>query len=256
MLARRALVGQAAEQYALYPLMRHYVTVVHSGDGRLAAEVESFLAGCKVVDLFKLAKLRQLDAPSAQRLLGPAVADFLRKHKLAYGDAAVRPKHHWMLDVVQTAFRRGFLIDMWIVERLQLRVKTDAELVRNTSTFERSALALVLCSQLHDLGAGQEFDGLRGSGAPCVADALVSGGSHIYVDDVVFHGPEAGVVIACVDDGGSLALLVEQLEEERGLSPQSSAWRLTSRRALWTARACDLATAWRMERANLVVIRL
>ena len=53
MTKKGAIVGLASEQYALYPLLRHYVNVVVGGDGALAANKNSFLVGCKVVDLWK-----------------------------------------------------------------------------------------------------------------------------------------------------------------------------------------------------------
>ena len=52
-------------------------------------------------------------------------------------------------------------------------------------------------------------------------------------------------------------LLVELLELEEELSPQSASWLQTTRRALWSAESCELATAWREEGGNsLVVIRI
>ena len=52
-------------------------------------------------------------------------------------------------------------------------------------------------------------------------------------------------------------LLVELLELEEELSPQSASWLQTTRRAIWSAESCELATAWREEGGNsLVVIRI
>ena len=52
-------------------------------------------------------------------------------------------------------------------------------------------------------------------------------------------------------------LLVELLELEEELSPQSASWLQTTRRTLWSAESCELATAWREEGGNsLVVIRI
>ena len=213
--------------------------------------------------MLKLCKFRQLDPDAAQELLTPAVSDFMLKHKAAYGDRHVRPKHHWLYDVIESAFRHGMLKDMWIIERLHLRVKGEAELVRNTVSFEKSALAMVLCSQLHELRQGHAHDGLRGLGAPFpgapearLSDSLVSCSQCFHVDDIVFHGEDAGVCIACVADAGMLMLLVELLERTAVLSPHSASWRQTVRREVWTARACELAIAWRMHRGSLVIVRI
>ena len=55
----------------------------------------------------------------------------------------------------------------------------------------------------------------------------------------------------------SRGLLVELLELEEELSPQSASWLQTTRRASWSAESCELAPAWREEGGNsLVVIRI
>ena len=90
-----------------------------------------------------------------------------------------------------------------------------------------------------------------------ISDALISGGMNVHVDDVVFCGRVAGVCLACLDDDGELLLLVELLELKEELSPQSASWLQTTRRAFWSAESCELATAWREEGGNsLVVIRI
>ena len=215
---KRALVGGASEQYALYPLLRFLVDIEIPHDDRLASNIASFRAGCKVVDLIKLVKTGQLATESAVPRLLPAAREFLEKHKAAYGVRRITPKFHWMFDCIITAFRRGMSVDMFILERLHLRVRPEAELVRNTSDYERSALALVLCTQLHDLQNGFLGPGLRGRvvpfpgvpGAVC-ADEVDAGGVRIHVDDIVFRGASAGCVLCCFEAGGCLWLLVEEM---------------------------------------------
>ena len=168
--------------------------------------------------------------------------------------------------MIITALRNGTSLDMFILERLHLRVKPEGELMRNTSSFEEGVLALVLCRQLHDLDNGELHDGLRGRHVACpsdwatgarISDALISGGMNVHVDDVMFCGSVAGVCLACLDDDGELLLLVELLELKEELSPQSASWVQTTLRALWSAESCELATAWREEGGNsLVVIRI
>ena len=169
-----------------------------------------------------------------------------------------------MFDVSITALRNGTPLDMWILERLHLRVKPEGELMRNTSAFERGMLAMALCRQLYDLENGDLHDGLKGRTVAFpwatdarISDALVSGGMHVHVDDVMFCGHDAGVCLACFDDAGELLLLVELFELERELSPQSESWLQTTRRVLWSAESAELSTAWRAEGGNsLVVIRI
>ena len=49
-------------------------------------------------------------------------------------------------------------------------------------------------------------------------------------------------------------LLVELLELEEELSPQSASWLQTTRRAFWSAESCELAPAWRGEGGTSVVV--
>ena len=72
-------------------------------------------------------------------MLTDAISDFMDKHKAAHGIEHIKPTHHWMFDVAISAFRHGMVIDMWIIERLHLRVKPEAELLRNRASFERSS---------------------------------------------------------------------------------------------------------------------
>ena len=92
-----------------------------------------------------------------------------------------------------------------------------------------------------------------------IFDALISGGMNVHVADVVFCGRDAGVCLACLDDAGELLLLLllELLELEEELSPQSASCLQTTRRAFWSTESCELAPAWQGEGGNsLVVIRI
>ena len=52
-----------------------------------------------------------------------AVSDHMRKHLAAYGDANIKPKHHWMFDVAEQLATHPCVLDAFITERLHLRVK-------------------------------------------------------------------------------------------------------------------------------------
>ena len=99
MTRKGAIVGLASEQYALYPVLRHYVNIVVGVGGALAASKNSFLAGCKMVDLWKMSKLKQLEVAILQEMMKPAVADFLQKHIAVYG---VRCVHSQTLPEIDT----------------------------------------------------------------------------------------------------------------------------------------------------------
>ena len=91
--------ASATPMYVGLPLLRHYVNVVVGVDGALAANKNSFLAGCKMVDLWKMSKLKQLEVAILQEMMKPAVADFLQKHIAVYG---VRCVHSQTLPEIDT----------------------------------------------------------------------------------------------------------------------------------------------------------
>ena len=258
--SKRVIVGGASEQYVLYPLIRHLVDTEVT-DPAFANNVESFRAACRVVDVIKLTKTRQIDIRSAKGLLLESIQEFLLKHKRAYGVERMRPKHHWLFDMACTAFRRQMPLDMFITERLHLRVKPEAELVRNTTAYERSSLALVLCTQLDELEKGHLHSGLRGrvvqfpgSSSALCADALVCSGLCVGTDDIVFYLESAGCVLACLLDDGELLVLVEELLLVARATAQTSKWRLTTTRALWKASELNLAHAWREEGDGCITV--
>jgi hypothetical protein len=227
MQTRRAIIGQASDQYALYALLRHFVDTEVVDDANLTPHIESFRAACIVVDLLKFVKTRQVTAESVRARLPTAISNFLRAHMIAYGRRRIRPKHHWLFDVAETALRHGMVLDMFVIERLHLRVKSHAELVRNTISYSRSALALVLCAQLYDLQQGVARDGLLGRTIPypgvhgaVMADGLLCNGQKIHVDDIVFHGESPGCVLACARaDDATMWLLVEIMELVTHVTP-------------------------------------
>lgn len=215
-----SLVGSASEQFQLYPLLRYFVQT-EVRDIRTKPFVESFLGCCKIVDILKLAKAGELELEDVRGRLVRSISEFMAKHKACYQEERLRPKHHWMYDVALSLPAGRGVVDMFIHERLHLRVKPNAEQVRNTRDYEHSVLALALCAQINDLLNNELLDRLEGKTARIpewpgltFADKLMLGGRTFFVGDIVFNCEAAGVVLACMEDDsapGKLFVAVELL---------------------------------------------
>ena len=95
----------------------------------LAAARLSFCAACDCIDLVLLAKRRVASPSAVEPQLQFALAKHLELHKLAHGVGAVKPKHHWQLDVPRQLSRDGLVLDAFIVERIHLQVKAIGDKV-------------------------------------------------------------------------------------------------------------------------------
>lgn len=190
--------GSASEMLGLYSLLRHFVETRLQGVHGIVSQKASFQAACRIVDVILLAKQGRVPLKRASRMLQEALIDHLSKHKHAYGDSNLKPKHHFMFDVADQWQHQAEVVDAFVVERLHLRVKAVAELVRNTTCFERSCLASLINSHCRLLQDGQVGDGLVGrrvalAGTPAqVADSMRVQGMQLSVGDVVFHDGHAG----------------------------------------------------------------
>ena len=176
----------------VYSLLRHFVqTRLQDADG-LDLQKASFQAACRIIDICILAKQARIPLKRASKLLRDALTDHLVKHKNVYGESSLKPKHHFMFDVADQWEHQPEVVDAFVVERLHLRVKTVAELVRNTSTFERSCLASLINSHCRLLQTEKFGDGLVGRqvalvGTPAsVADCMQIQGMQLSVGDSVF----------------------------------------------------------------------
>ncbi len=95
----------------------------------LAAARLSFSAACDCIDLVLLAKRRVASPSAVEPQLQSALAKHLELHKLAHGVRAVKPKHHWQLDMPRQLSRDGLVLDAFIVERIHLQVKAIGDKV-------------------------------------------------------------------------------------------------------------------------------
>ena len=136
-------------------------------------------------DIIMDAKMQRLPLARAAVLLRQALAAHMRLHREVYGNANLKPKHHWMFDCADQMQRdaeagvKG-VVDCFIVERLHLRVKQRA---RNFPRMERSvgdqiytciclpvAFAFSYALRRHE---GTRVQGVRRASAPTRVDVRI-----------------------------------------------------------------------------------
>lgn len=174
----------------------------------------------------------------AAATLEVTLIQYMRKHKEAYGIAKIRPKFHWLFDIVQQLREDDMVHDCFIIERLHLRIKLPGEKVDTMRRYERSVLAEALNHQVQDLRL------LKG---PChVIDNAVAHldefpnaifckkirvmGMSLAAADVVFWQECAGEILACGQEGDYFFVVLELWEMLEVWTSHATTWTATSRR--------------------------
>ncbi len=244
--------AQASELLALHGVLRHYVEVRIGDRPELQKERASYDASCKVLDIIMAAKKRSIPMRRAAVELRAAHADNMAKHAIAYGEGRVKPKTHWVFDVADAFEKDPHVLDMFVGERLHLRIR-DAALPTITRRYERTVLASVLLTQHRKLcSMGGGGNGLVGKTCvyPGFDDATLAyqmeiGGCLYTTGDVLVREGEAGKLMACAAEAGDLFFVVEPLRLTHRHSPRSGAW--VPRPGvckIWRPDGCQLAVAW------------
>ena len=163
------------------------------------------------------------------------VGQFFRSHLRCYGDEHIKPKHHWMWDILeQWLVDEGAVPDCFIVERLHLRTKWRADRITNTVCFEASVLAEVLQGFLLNLKETGLGNGLLAPSAPWpdapwmrCSDRMSFAGNVICFLDFVrpLPGNRMGRVKACLSENGRLFALLQMFALVRELSDTCCLWR-------------------------------
>ena len=88
-------------------------------------------------------------------------AEWLRLFVLCYGEREVKPKHHWLLDVLELLARYNFVADSFIAERLHLGTKAIIEqhCPRPTKQMIEGLLCANVCPRRISLLASGREDG-------------------------------------------------------------------------------------------------
>jgi hypothetical protein len=250
----------ASELLGCYSLVRLLLELRVPDSAERAAAKKSFLLCCRIVDIFQLAKKRSLTGLQAADLLEPTLEQYMAKHIEAYGDAHVRPKFHWIFDIINQLRQFEMLFDQLIVERLHLWIKRVAEKIDNLRRWERSVLAEALNQQVQDLQLMQgpcyimDNTALRSEQYPnaLICKNIRIMGMQLSTGDVVFWNDRAGKIVLCGKDGDLFFVILEMWRPLEAWTEHASVWdtSYTGVRKLVDALEIEMVCAWR-ELANI-----
>ena len=150
------------------------------------------------------------------------------------------------------------MIDAFVVERMNLRVRGPIEHIRNTTTLEKSILACVTNEQVRRLASRTESRGLRGKtstvGQMVFAREVNVLGMVIAASDVIRRGSEVGEVISCAFGENQHFVFVSVWQLVRHMSRHSNLWHQHENFARWPALECEQASAWYKQVDGVVVV--
>ena len=258
------VIAKASDYLSIYVLMRHYVETDLVPDARIRAQRESFEAACDVVDLCMAAKRSSgLAFQNAATALRGALKRHADKFQVAYGAGPVLPKHHAAFHVPDQFLKDGCVVDMFVVERLNLRVKEVAEPVDDTHTWERSVSASLFTKQFNKLQEGNcNFsNGLVGKCTSpreypnvWLAKAARSDGKEFHVHDIMISAAVVGRVAACGLDSEDLILIVQVMEPIGPMTKSSNRYQLTRRLGVAFVADAVEASAWYMNAPDVYTV--
>jgi len=256
--------ASCSELLGVYGLLRLFFETKLADVPELNGNLESFKACCHVLDAVCDAKTHVVPDIHAAARLEQATVTHLRRHQAVYGDLAIKPKHHWQLDVPDQIRRDGMVLDAFIIERTHLTVKRLADHVTNTTTYEKTLISGLLTVQLQ-AGRADRVTGPRLIGTTsmmpgtdvAIADKMVVWSIEVCVGDVVvrLNGGDPGVVVACAQlADGSLCCFVSELTNVGTVTDCSGKYRNTSQLLAWTAMSLKLCRAWRLQRDGCLFV--
>lgn len=253
----------ASELLGLYEILRYIIAARVPRDiPDLSPKIASFDAACNVLDTLVSAKRGCAQMHMAARDLQRAMCRHLDLHIAAYGTGSVRPKHHWNLDIPGQIVRDQLIIDMFIIERLHLKVKAVAEPIKNTSQFERSLLAGVLNYSMKPASDNASWSHALLGSVRSVGNGVFASpkmrvhGLQIEVGDIVVASDRCGLVLSCLLIGSILHVAVEALAREGVHTNHWGLWRPSSTCEVWVASEVRQCVAWKPAAGGATLVLL
>ena len=256
---------QASELVGLYTLLRHFFRVATSDPAKralVAEELAVFEAACKVVDLIVSLKRGHASQAHVDELvdrLQAAADEAIRLHVACHGNGDIRPKHHRMQHIPGQIRRDLLVLDAWIIERLHLIFKDLLSHIRATQCYEVSMLRGCCIKQMEALKA-KIFYGLLGRVSPLpsipgarAAKQLYCCGMTVSVTDFVFRARVLGLVEACVEEMGSVYVLVQVHRVVQQIHGTFK-WQPIGEIQAWDAEEIEPASAWYQEPDGVVIL--
>ena len=258
------VIAKASDYLGIYVLMRHYVESDLVHDARISAQRESFEAACDVVDLCMAAKRSSgLAFQNAATALRGALKRHADKFQVAYGAGPVLPKHHAAFHVPDQFLKDGCVVDMFVVERLNLRVKEVAEPVDDTHVWERSVSASLLTKQFNKLREGNcNFtNGLVGKCTSpreypngWLAKTARYNGKEFHVHDIIASAAVVGRVAACALESDDLILIAQVMAQIGPMTKSSNRYQLTPRLGVVFVADAMEVNAWYMNAPGVYTV--
>ena len=180
----------------------------------------------------------------------------MAKHLHAYGNGHVIPKHHWNFDIPEQLEVDGMVLDTFAIERGHCLVKSIAELVKNTKSFETSVLSGVINQLFLRDHVGDRLVGrtARWQSDIFVADRLECNQLQVEVGEIIFKGHQAGMVRACLCEDDQLAVVVSLMAWIDTLGPRCCRWDLLQETAIWLAQDLGQCFAWYRDSTDRIVV--
>lgn len=261
-----AFRATASETLMVFPILRHFAETLVRPTHRLDPACESLMLLCRILDEYL--RLKRRAAPATDLIA--LISAHLEKHKSVYGLEYVKPKHHFAFhNALRHHLPDEVFLDCFVLERKHQVSKGFGTAIKNTSSFERSVLSRALLEQSRQLQNAKMSDSLLGG---VVSDATLSkafgpearfakslqhGGLVVGVNDVVFYGADAGVVMACVEVQDGVFVIVLRPLVRIGGGNAHTTWRqaTTALRGLRLGGSVQMSLpyAWAWEGAGDVL---
>ena len=143
----------ASEMLSLYKVLAHYVHTCCLATGSCVLASHCYLAWCSVLDY--CVAIPSLANPDHKQLLA-LVEKALDATVQAGWSEEFKPKMHWALHFSDALRNHGQLPGVWSLERKHKDVRKHANLLCNTSAYEKSLISQVIAEHIHSLEANAD----------------------------------------------------------------------------------------------------
>ena len=263
-----------SQMLGCYSLVRYFVeTRVELDAEELRPQRDSFLACCAVIDCFLQMKRDLRYSRATLDKASAAISRHMQLHKAAYGTDHIKPKHHWLFDVIEKLLRDLaalteaedclerwkellVLVDCFLVERFHLTTKQPMNNTCDTRRYERSVLAgtlnkqvlaLKTCPMLAKGGLlGTAWRRLEGFPHARVSNHMQLLGKHVSRGDFCMLGNAAMMVVACIEDQGELYVAGDECRYLERISEHAATYKLLGVTRVWRMELIKLVAAWKV----------
>ena len=138
----------ASEMLGVCEIMAYYVELCCIPHGLCIAACRCFLDWCKVLNY--CVAIPSLQRPCHKHLLELVEAALASTISAGWSEE-FRPKFHWAMHFSDALKLHGQLPGVWSLERKHKDIRKHANLLCNTSSYEKSLLASVIAEHMHSL---------------------------------------------------------------------------------------------------------